>query len=198
MPSLSRTLNTQLQTFLVPEGQKDVDGLSKKIDNLLSKELKSLSIQQRTKVQEEVHGVANLCPEENPGMIEEALTSMQQHLHAILDKHVHDQLSPNSYLFTREWRLKFLRCELFDCKKAAVRLVRFTEYMHEEYDLEVLERPLRLSDLETKYGPKGKEVLNCLKVGHTQLLPFRDKSGRRVIVAHFKAVNFDPEIRVCS
>jgi hypothetical protein len=81
---------------------------------------------------------------------------------------------------------------------AAERLVRFTEYMHQEYDLEVLERPLRLSDLETKCGSRGKEVMNCFKSGHTQLLPFRDRSGRRVLVSHLKGKSFDAEIRVGS
>jgi hypothetical protein len=101
----------------------------------------------------EVHGGANLCPEENPAMMEETLKSMQQHLDAIQDKSVYNQVSPFSYLHTREWRLKFLRYELYDCKMAAVRLVRFTDYMCQEYGMEVLERPFRLSDLETKCGP---------------------------------------------
>ena len=125
------------------------------------------------------------------------MKSMQQHLDAIQDKHVYDQLSPSSYLHTQEWRLKFLRSELYDCKLAAERLVRFTEYMYREYDLEVLERPLRLSDLESK-GPRGKEVIESFKSGHTQLLPFRDRSGRRVFTSHFKAMFFDAEIRVSS
>jgi hypothetical protein len=199
MSSILRNPDIQQQLFpLLPKGQEDVDGLSKEIDNLLTRELQSLSIQNRTKVQEEVHGVATLCPEENPAMIEEALKSFQQHLDDIQDKYVYDQLSPFSYLHTREWNLKFLRCELYDCKMAAERLVRFTEYMHQEYDLEVLERPLRLSDLETKCGPRGKEVINSFKSGHTQLLPFRDRSGRRVMTSHFKAMSYDAEIRVGS
>jgi predicted RNase H-like nuclease (RuvC/YqgF family) len=197
-PSLSCTLDMHLSVSPVPKGQEDVDGLSREIDDLLSKELKSLSIQQRIKVQEEVHGVANLCPDENPAMIEEALQSLQKHLNAIHVKHVYDQLSPNSYVHTREWRLKFLRCELYDSKMAAERLVRFTEYMHQEYDLEVLERPLRLSDLGTKCGARNKEVMDSFKSGHTQLLPFRDRSGRRVIAAHLKAMSDDAEIRVGS
>jgi hypothetical protein len=185
----------QLPLFPLP---KNVDGLSKEIDYLLSKEIQSLSLQNRTRIQEEVHGVANLCPEENPVMIEEALKSIQLQLDAIRDKHVYDQLSPFSYLHTREWRLKFLRCELYDCKLAAERLVRFTEYMRQEYDLEVLERPLRLSDLETKSGPIGKEVMTSFKSGHTQLLPFRDRSGRRVFTNHFKALFCDSDVRVGS
>jgi hypothetical protein len=197
MPSsLSRTPDMQLPIFPLPKGQKDVDGLSKEIDILLSKELKSLSIQQRTKVQEEVHGVVSLCPEENPAMIAAALKSMQQYLDTIHDKHVYDQLSPDSYLHTKEWRLKFLRCELYDCKMAAERLVRFTEYMQQEYDLEVLERPLRLSDLETKCGARGKEVMNSFKSGHTQLLPFRDRSGRRVMASLLRRRSLDAAIKV--
>jgi hypothetical protein len=198
MTSMSHSLDKQLQIFPLLKGQKDVYGLSKEIDDLLSKEIKSLSIHQRTKVQEEVHGVANLCPKENTVIIEEALKSMQQHLDATQDKQVYDQLSSSSYLHTKEWRLKFLRCELYDCKLAAERLIRFTEYMHQEYDLEVLERPLRLSDLETKCGTRGKEVMNSFKTGHTQLLPFRDRSGRRVLVSHLKGKSFDAEIRVGS
>jgi hypothetical protein len=173
-----------------------VDGLSQTIDDLLTREMKSLPIMNRTKVQEEVHGVANLCPEANPAMIKEALTSMNQHLDGIQDKYVYDQLSPLSYLHTEEWRLKFLRCELFDGKMAAERLIKFTEFMHQEYDFEVLERPLMLSDLETKCGPRGKEMMNSFKSGHTQLLPFRDRSGRRVIASCLNGQSFDVEIRV--
>jgi predicted RNase H-like nuclease (RuvC/YqgF family) len=198
MSSLSSDPEMQLPIFPLPKGQEEVDGLSKDIDDLLSKEMYSLSIQRRTLVQEEVHGVTNLCPEENPTMIEEALKSMQQHLDSIQDKHVYDQISISSYLHTREWRLKFLRSELFDYKMAAERLVRFTEYMQQEYDLELLERPLRLFDLETKSGPKGKMVMESFKSGHTQLLPFRDRSGRRIFVTHFKAMSFDADIRVGS
>jgi hypothetical protein len=188
----------QLPIFPYPVGQEFVDDLSKDIDDLLSKELQSLSIQQRTKVQEEVHGVTNVCPEENPAMIGEALKSMQQHLDTIQNKHVYDQLSPFSYLHTRKWRLTFLRCELYDCKMAAERLVQFTEYIYRGNDLEVLERPIRLSDLETNCGRRGKEVMNSFKLGHSQLLPFRDRSGRRVFMTHFKAMTFESEIMVGS
>jgi hypothetical protein len=40
--------------------------------------------------------------------------------------------------------------------------------------------------------------MNSFKSGHTQLLPFRDRSGRRVIAAHLKGKSFDAEIRVGS
>jgi hypothetical protein len=69
--------------------------------------------------------------------------------------------------------------------------------MHQEFDFEVLERPLRLLDLETKCGTKGKEVIHSFKSGHTQLLPFRDRSGRRVFTTtRVKGKSFDAETRV--
>jgi hypothetical protein len=134
------------------------------------------------KVQEEIHRVSNLCPEETPEMVEGALKNMQEQLDSIRHKPIYNQLSPFSYLHTREWRLRFLRCELFDCIKAAERMVRFTEFMEKEYDMEVLERPLRLSDLQTKCGKRGKVVMDSFKSGHSQLFPFRDRSGRRIFI----------------
>jgi hypothetical protein len=153
----------------------------KDVDQLLSNELESLSFKERIQIQEEIHGVATLCPEESSEMVEEALKSMQQYVNNIQQKQIYDQLSPTSYLHTKEWKLRFLRCELFDCKKAAERLVRFTEYMEKEYDMEVLERPLRLSDLQTKNG-SGREIMDSFRSGHSQQFPFRDRSGRRILV----------------
>jgi hypothetical protein len=167
------------------------------IDQFLSKELESISFRERSRIQEEIHGVSNLCPEESPKMVEEALKSMQEHLDNIQHKPIYDQLSPISYLHTPDWRLRFLRCELFDCKKAAERLVRFTEYMESEFDMEVLERPLKLSDLRTKTGKRGKEVVESFKSGHSQLFPFRDRSGRRILVSCANhSMKYEADIRV--
>jgi hypothetical protein len=169
----------------------------KDVDQLLSKELESLSFKERSQIQEEIHGVSNLCPEETPEMVEEALKSMQQYLDNIPHKAIYDRLSPFSYLHTSDWKLRFLRCELFNCKKAAERLVRFTEYMVKEYDIEVLERPLRLSDLQNKSGNSGKEVVESFRLGHSQLFPFRDRSGRRILVTSGDhSLKYKADIRV--
>ena len=170
--------------------------LTRDADEMLSRELKTMSFQERLQIQEEIHGVANLCPPENPEMIQDALKSMQQQLDGIQDKPIYDKLSESSYVHTKEFRLRFLRCELFDSKKAAERLVRFTQYYHDEFDMEVLERPLTLSDLETKTGKKGKEVMKTLKTGYSQILPFRDRSGRMVFFANQKACNVT-DFKVC-
>jgi hypothetical protein len=192
-------------TTQLPVGYEEaatlLDGVvfNKDFDQFLSREMQSLSMNERTQVQEEIHGVSNLCPEETPEMVDEALKNMQDHLDKMKHKPIYDQLSPFSYLHTKEWRLRFLRCDLFDCQKAAVRLVRFTDYMEKEYDIEVLERPLRLSDLQTKCGDKEKEIMDSFKSGHSQLFPFRDRSGRRIFVTcQNHALKYEASIRVCN
>jgi hypothetical protein len=74
------------------------------VDHLLSKELESLSFKERSQIQEEIHGVSSLCPKETPGMVEEALSSMQQYLDDIQHKPIYEQLSATSYLHTRDWK----------------------------------------------------------------------------------------------
>ena len=171
--------------------------ISQNVDQILSGEMESLSFKDRNLIQEEIHGVTNLCPEENPQMIQQALREMQDHIDKIENKTVYNQISPFSYIHTDTFRLRFLRCELYDCKKAAERLLKFTEYMNEEFDMEVLERPLMLTDLQTKGGERGKEIMDFFKQGYTQLLPFRDRSGRRVLATNTSALPFDPVLRVC-
>ena len=75
-----------------------------------------------------------------------------------------------------DFRLRFLRAELFDSKRAVLRFVNYFEFVHEFWGFEIVsKRQVRLSDF-------SKEELKFLKKGYFQLLPFRDRSGRRVVV----------------
>ncbi|KAL3916129.1 MAG: hypothetical protein SGILL_005321 [Bacillariaceae sp.] len=175
---------------------KDPNAIFDDVEKDLIQEISKLSMQDRNKIQEEIHGVGTVCPEETPEMMEHALRELQQEIDAIPNRRVYDRASPFSYIHTKEFRLKFLRCELYDCKKAAERLLRYTEYMEEEYDMEVVERPLKIQDLKTKCC-RGKEVMESFKSGHTQTLPFRDRSGRKIITTHVPAaLQYEAEIRV--
>jgi len=84
-------------------------------------------------------------------------------------------LFPNdTYVNTVEFRLRFLRCELFDAKKAALRLVKFLDFVHEIFDgNELLRRPIKITDL-------SKAEMKIMRLGIYQLLPYRDRSGRPV------------------
>eukprot|EP00536_Pseudo-nitzschia_multiseries_P007986 jgi/Psemu1/240781/estExt_Genewise1.C_1940027 len=82
------------------------------------------------------------------------------------------------YVKSQKFQLVFLRCESFNARKAATRLVNYLELICEVYGEEALRRPLRVDDI------KSREEVEVLSAGHQQLLPFRDKSGRRVLAIH--------------
>eukprot|EP00531_Pseudo-nitzschia_arenysensis_P018551 CAMPEP_0116123638 /NCGR_PEP_ID=MMETSP0329-20121206/4852_1 /TAXON_ID=697910 /ORGANISM="Pseudo-nitzschia arenysensis, Strain B593" /LENGTH=593 /DNA_ID=CAMNT_0003617561 /DNA_START=203 /DNA_END=1984 /DNA_ORIENTATION=+ len=82
------------------------------------------------------------------------------------------------YVKSENFQLAFLRCELFDAKKAAMRMTKYLELVSDLYGEEALRRPLRIDDF------KSKEEIDVLNAGFQQLLPFRDRSGRRVLFVH--------------
>jgi len=166
------------------------------IDALLATELNSLSFQQREKINEEIHGinVDQIC--HNVKEIEETLELLKdsfRNLQNELNKLQSDSFAYNkcqrlygndnhgdgnkksrkkSYINTDEFRLMFLRCELFDVTKAARRLINFVELMYELYGDVGIQRRIRFDDLSNDF----------LTLGYSQLLPGRDRAGRRVIV----------------
>ena len=74
------------------------------------------------------------------------------------------------------FRLRFLRCEHFDAKKAVVRFLNYLDLMHELWGMNIVsQRLVHIEDFSRK-------EYKFLRKGYIQLLPFRDRSGRRVIV----------------
>jgi hypothetical protein len=152
-----------------PVEQKDVDAL-------LAEELNQLSMNEREKISEEIHGVRRVV-EETPELLAESLAALVQELISIPSKPAYElaeQLS-NQYVTDLKFRLMFLRAEDFDARKAASRLVSFLSLKLELFGAEKLVRPIFLSDLD-------KEDMATLKSGIVQLLPARDRAGRAVII----------------
>ncbi len=176
------------------------------LDYLIAEDFTNLSFQDRNAINEEMHGVTSLSPVETPAMVADAIHRMSLEIEAISQKPSYDRSqhwnsnSPtmgidctqsiydyntetlsagthSTYVNTLDFRLRFLRAELFDTRKAAKRLVTFLDVVMDLYDGndELLRRPIGLNDL------KSKEDKDILKSGIYQLLPFRDRSGRRVI-----------------
>lgn len=82
------------------------------------------------------------------------------------------------YVKSQNFQLAFLRCEFFDARKAALRMAKYLELVVDLYGEEALFRPLRVDDFKTK------EEIEVMDVGFQQLLPFRDRFGRRVLFIH--------------
>jgi len=178
----------------------------KQLDDLIAQDFNKLSFHDRNAISEEMHGVSSLSPEETPEMVADAVHRLSLEIDDIGHKPAYNQSQQwnsnsstmaidctqsiynynvdtlsvgthSTYVNTLEFRLRFLRADLFDAKKAATRLVKFLEMVMELYggNEELLRRPIGLNDLKTK------EEKDYIKLGNHQLLPFRDRSGRRVI-----------------
>lgn len=152
------------------------------VETLLASELHQMSIDEREKVYEEIHGVAEQ-DDEAPEMLAESLEELEVEIQKIKDRAAYEkglQASPD-YVTGRRFRLMFLRAKNFDAKSAAASLVIFMEEKLKYFGPESLGRPIHLSDLD-------RDDLAVLKSGSNQVLAARDRSGR--------AVFFDPNLIV--
>lgn len=174
----------------------------KRADELLLKELSRLSFQEWNNINEEIHGVRVLGPEETPELLERSLAALDTFLDQIITEppslktafnlsqspvlnptmessnpQTNESSSPPSsttYVNDRSFRLMFLRSELFDAKKAALRIIKYLDVVLGicgEYNLR---RPIQLTDFT-------KEEMKILRSGCIQLLPYRDRAGRPIL-----------------
>ena len=93
-------------------------------DAILAHGMTSLSLEERNRALEEIHGIKHEI-EEDPEVVERELQNMEEALQSIRSKKAYDQaafLSPK-YVQDRKFRLVFLRADAFDAKKAAERMV---------------------------------------------------------------------------
>ena len=118
-----------------------------------------------------------MAMEESPEMIEQALIDMEEEITTrITQKPAYDEaIQKNSrYIHCTDFRLKFLRSNMFNISKAASSFVKYLDLLLKYYGLDALMRPLTVGDLK-------HSELELLRAGHMHLLPTRDRSGRRVL-----------------
>jgi hypothetical protein len=160
-------------------------------DTLISKASLSLSFNDRTMVEEEMHGVSCMAIDETPELIDTSLFQFDLELDLIENKVAcnkaqelitskEDPLT-HSYLFSKANKLRFLRSELFDPRKSALRFTKYLDLLFDIYGECALRRPIRLQDLDS-------EELSFLKSGQYQMLPYRDRGGRRIMAMNNKFI----------
>ena len=156
-----------------PHKPPNKQGLTKDddVDALLAQELNNMSLDERNRMWEEIHGVDKPI-EETEELVTRSLREMEEEICNMPVKAAYDCAS-ESYKKDRKFRVMFLRCEYFDAKKAAVRLVNFMEGMLEYFGEVALTRPIRLSDFSSDDSA-------YFKLGTMQLLSKRDRAGRLV------------------
>ena len=165
------------------------------VDDLLTHEMDKLSFKDRNDIYEEIHGVASLARDETPELVEQSLVKMSLEIDRIKHKYlayVEATESYNPYVHGTEIRLRFLRCDLFDVPKAAVRMLKYLDLTQELFGHLALRRPIQLRDL-------GILEMEMLRVGDAQPMPFRDRSGRRLVVAMNNfGLQYPLKVRVCT
>lgn len=160
----------------------------------LAEGLLKLNIRDRMKIEEELHGVGSRQVEESPQFLRDRLAAFDRQLNArkehqtdgnevfvlrnveLTESHSSTTSTSTCYLNDPELRLRFLRCEFFDVPKAVDRMVAFLEFMRELFGDCIAHRPPQLSDFT-------REEELALMNSRNQYLPFRDRSGRRVLAA---------------
>jgi hypothetical protein len=165
------------------------------VDKLLAKEMNNLSVQQREKIFEEVHGVASPI-EETPLFITQKLAYLEDALGKIRVKAAYDRalfLSP-SYVKSRKLRLMYLRANWFDVPVAAKRMVSYFENKLELFGISKLVKTITRDDL-------SEDDTAELLAGSVQLLPhWKDRAGRRIFVdcqAHHNWKVPENHVRTC-
>jgi hypothetical protein len=81
----------------------------------------------------------------------------------------------NGLVNDQEFRLGFLRSKMFHTKRAAARMMRFFDWKLQLFGVTKLCHDITLEDLEL-------EDMALLRKGYFQVLPERDRAGRRVDV----------------
>ena len=175
----------------------------KSVDTLMAKEFLALSFQDRNAISEEIHGVSCLTPEETPELVNKSLDELEYEI-GLLPAHEtkmytlsqtrygrkNSSKKGGSYVNDVNFRVRFLRCELYDAARAAYKLVNYLESACDLFGEYALRRPIRLSDF-------NEEELQVFRTGNLQLLPFRDRSGRRIVAGvEGLGIHFDESLRV--
>ena len=141
---------------------------------MLAREMFQLSVEEREKVLEDVHGIARVVDEPQE-FIEACFALLEKELTNISNKVAYDLASSISkeYTSSKKRRLMFLRAESYDPCKAASRMVRFFDEKCELFGADKLTKDITQDDLDP-----GDII--TLEIGLFQVPPEKDCAGRKV------------------
>ena len=146
---------------------------------IVAQELNKLSLQDRNRVLEEIHGVQD-APAllENDEFVGRSLLELTAELQSVPAKSAFAEARrrDSAYVSRRDFLLKFLRAEHFCVKNVATRILAFFEYKLELFGTDKLTKDIEIRDILD--DPDDRMALAS---GLFQPLSTRDRSGRIVI-----------------
>lgn len=148
----------------------------KEVDTLIAKELFQMSLDEREKALDDVHGIRK-AETEDPNFVNNRLIQLEHHLCQIKMGSVYEEAERQSETFVRDphRRTMFLRAEHFEPRAAAQRMLRFFEFKKELFGVDKLCRKITLQDM-------SEDDMESLRSGECQISPFKDVSGRPIII----------------
>jgi hypothetical protein len=147
------------------------------VDALLAEELHLLSMGDRGTIEEEIHGIRSMEINETPDMIHDSILAFEREIDSMDDtlKFAYDESllmtgadasgaggNHCGYTLCEDFKLRFLRADRFDVRKAVRRYLHHLNLLLRMYGPDALRRPLRHSDLDT-------EQHDLMKGGHVQV-----------------------------
>jgi hypothetical protein len=148
------------------------------VEDLLRREMEQLSAIEKENIEDEIHGYMTKSPLwENKDVEYESLKRMEIEIEQLPSTkkkaYEHALRLGSQYVYDQPFRMKFLRTENFDAHAASIRFCKWLDMLQDYYGDFALMRPLYMTDL-------GKDELRLLRLGTLQILPTRDRAGRRV------------------
>jgi hypothetical protein len=151
---------------------RDTDG-----GMLLVKELNQLSLEERERALEELHGVARSL-DESEDFVEDSLRCMEEEILKIRKRSAYEKalfVSPDR-VRDPDFRLMFLRSVFFDPRKAAKRIVNYFHHKLRLFGFDKLVKPITLDNL-------NEDDVAAMLTGALQVLPEKDQAGRTIMVS---------------
>jgi len=149
------------------------------LNSLIASELTKMSLEDREKALEEVHGVISDQEEEDPEQISKLLSQVKEELKRIRYKQAYEKAAfiSNSYVTDPEFVLMFLRADDFQARPAALRLVEHFRYKLELFGEEAIVRDIMYDDLTDA----EKSVLHSGFLHASSLI---DRAGRQIVICN--------------
>eukprot|EP00339_Tiarina_fusa_P009765 CAMPEP_0117014084 /NCGR_PEP_ID=MMETSP0472-20121206/11499_1 /TAXON_ID=693140 ORGANISM="Tiarina fusus, Strain LIS" /NCGR_SAMPLE_ID=MMETSP0472 /ASSEMBLY_ACC=CAM_ASM_000603 /LENGTH=456 /DNA_ID=CAMNT_0004717569 /DNA_START=74 /DNA_END=1444 /DNA_ORIENTATION=- len=153
----------------------------------LAKEMNNLTVQERERVFDDIHGVAEVH-EESPEFVESCLEAMDLALNTLakikrkgLDRALFFKPSIET---DKKFKLMFLRADIYDAKKAARRMAKYFDEKLRLFGEEKLVKRITLDDL-------SEEDLSRLNLVGCVVLPHSDQTGRPIWFFDIARFDFD-------